>query len=736
MRWRAPNAFGACPHKALEAAREPQHKESNMKRRKIKYNMKHLLQTLLALAFCSSLTAQNLQLGWAYANGSTGADGANDIAVDAVGNTYVTGYFSGTVDFDMGPGVANLSTPPGQTATDAFVLKLDVNGNYVWAIRIGGTMNANRQGINIAFDNNGNLVVTGTFFGNVLLPPGNTNYVGSLTNRGSFIMKLDTAGNAIWSRAWANSTHEMRIRDIDIDASNRIVAVGWFNGSVNFSTTTTPNTKTSAGGFDIFVMKLNQNGDLMQVQTGGNANNTYASNVTVCANRYWISGSFNGTVDFNFGQATNNLTSNGSAIFGDLFLLRLDTNLTYIGAFALGGNTDFVATNELVSVDGQYVYHVGDFRGTNVDFNPSPTQTTLFGSGNNSRGFIQKFDNLGNLVWARAWTKNLPNSPSTTWNYNRKLAVMPNGDINILNFFQHSIDAHPNPNGVFPLTCPLPSSQDWCQCLIKLSSNGVFQGANLLSSGLGSSDFTYLATHESNLLLASSFVNPSQLFSNSPTASFTSAGMSDMLIAKLLSCQDTLVSATATSCGSYTLGNGQVVTQSGTYTDTLQTAIGCDSLVSLSLTINPLPNATVTQTGATFTAQPGFSYQWFNCQTNQPIAGETAQTFTATANGQYAVIVSNTNCADTSICYSITNIGLHEAHLPAVSMYPNPTNGQLRIETAQPWQKAEVIDLMGRIVISQNQAQDELDLTHLASGIYLVKVYFREGVVVQRVVKE
>jgi hypothetical protein len=168
----------------------------------------------------------------------------------------------------------------------------------------------------------------------------------------------------------------------------------------------------------------------------------------------------------------------------------------------------------------------------------------------------------------------------------------------------------------------------------------------------------------------------------------------------------------------------------------VQSALGCDSIVTTTLTINPLPNATVTQTGATFSAQPGYSYQWLNCLTNQPITGETNQNFTAVSNGHYAAIVSNGMCIDTSICFIVNNIGLNEVFLPQVNLYPNPTSGLLKIESKLPWQRAEVADILGRILITQPEQKEELDFSNLPTGIYLVKIFFDERFEVHRIVRE
>jgi len=73
---------------------------------------------------------------WAKAMGGTNPEGGESIALDAFGNVYTTGQFLGTVDFNPGSGVNNLTSAGGR---DIFISKLDNAGNFVWAKRMGGT---------------------------------------------------------------------------------------------------------------------------------------------------------------------------------------------------------------------------------------------------------------------------------------------------------------------------------------------------------------------------------------------------------------------------------------------------------------------------------------------------------------------------------------------------------------------------------------------------------------------
>ncbi|MFI5204684.1 MAG: SBBP repeat-containing protein, partial [Flavobacteriales bacterium] len=104
---------------------------------------------------------------WAKKLGGTNNDFARSIAVDNTGVVYVTGHFQGTVDFDPGAGVQNLISAGG---ADVFIGKYDVNGNYIWAVRIG--QSSYDLGHDIVIDGSGNCYVSGIFYGNVDFDPG------------------------------------------------------------------------------------------------------------------------------------------------------------------------------------------------------------------------------------------------------------------------------------------------------------------------------------------------------------------------------------------------------------------------------------------------------------------------------------------------------------------------------------------------------------------------------------
>ncbi len=182
---------------------------------------------------------------------------------------------------------------------------------------------------------------------------------------------------------------------------------------------------------------------------------------------------------------------------------------------------------------------------------------------------------------------------------------------------------------------------------------------------------------------------------NTATHTLVNAAGCDSIITLNLSIkQATTATDTQTACNTYTWIDGITYTESNnTATHTLVNAAGCDSIITLNLTINSV-NANVSQLSNTLTAETtAAGYQWIDCNNaNQAIDGETNQSFTPTANGNYAVTITNNGCESTSSCFTILGLSTNENEFGSeITIYPNPTKGLLEIDLGENQEEIQVV---------------------------------------------
>ncbi|MES2556842.1 MAG: T9SS type A sorting domain-containing protein [Bacteroidota bacterium] len=205
------------------------------------------------------------------------------------------------------------------------------------------------------------------------------------------------------------------------------------------------------------------------------------------------------------------------------------------------------------------------------------------------------------------------------------------------------------------------------------------------------------------------------------------AGCDSLMTFNLTLLQGSSSTVTTTVCSGYVGPDGTTYTASGTYIAVIPNAIGCDSTITLNLTVLTI-DTNVTVSGATLTSDHvgGTSYQWVDCATQTPIAGATSASYTATANGDYAVMITNGPCGtEMSECTTISNIGIEENGVVLVTAYPNPVSTKLTVVNADA--KAltlRLLDYAGKEISSRVSSEKEItiDMKNLSTGMYILKV--------------
>ena len=243
-----------------------------------------------------------------------------------------------------------------------------------------------------------------------------------------------------------------------------------------------------------------------------------------------------------------------------------------------------------------------------------------------------------------------------------------------------------------------------------------------------------------NPTVCNSYTSPSGNYIWTSTNTYTdtipnAAGCDSVITVNLTINNSTSSTINPTACSSYTSLSGNYIwTSSNTYMDTIPNAAGCDSVITVNLTINTV-DTSITQSGNTLTANvSGATYQWLDCDNgNAPVSGETNQSFTVTANGNnYAVEVTQKGCIDTSACYNITNVRILENDFGVeLTVYPNPTEGSLTISFRQQYTNlnVKVRSITGQQVSTSNFGTTNKVIFEIegAIGFYFIDITTKEG---------
>lgn len=267
------------------------------------------------------------------------------------------------------------------------------------------------------------------------------------------------------------------------------------------------------------------------------------------------------------------------------------------------------------------------------------------------------------------------------------------------------------------------------------SETGVYTDTLSNSNGCDSIIMVNLAVNYTTATLApevcESYVSPSGLYTWTETGTYmdtltNEAGCDSVITINLSILEPTASSLTETVCDAYLSPSGLYTwTETGIYTDILMNEAGCDSVVTIDLTVNTA-DASITAADYELTANAtGASYQWVDCNAGwTEIVGATDQTFEPLENGSYAVIVTEDGCTDTSDCADITSLEISTFDLSDAQLFPNPSDGAFVIELGRSYSNVEVAihDPAGREVYNslfQNQTRINVEI-ETAAGVYFV----------------
>lgn len=254
---------------------------------------------------CKLDSETNLQ--WVRSFGGYDYSEGVSVTIDRFGNVYFTGTFFGTVDFDPGEGVSNVTS---KGRSDFFVSKFDTNGNIKWVHTFGSSIE-NDIPTYIDADSYGNVYLSGYFSGTMDFD--SSEEVAELTptaETNNFLLKIDPNG----FYRWAINTPG---QSFTIDAEDNIYTTGRFKGTFDFDRGESTHEFSSNGENDISITKYSSNSTYLWTTTFGGLD--YDSGNYISSNdigNIIYTGKFSGTVDFGDSTVVENLSSQGeNAIF-------------------------------------------------------------------------------------------------------------------------------------------------------------------------------------------------------------------------------------------------------------------------------------------------------------------------------------------------------------------------------------------------------------------------------------
>ncbi len=359
-----------------------------------KQTSKIIIAALIAL---NSFMFSQTPFSFSKKVGGFGNENISKMRMDALGNSYVVGWFESTVDFDPGVGVANLTSIGG---ADIFFAKYDANGNYLWAKQIGTS--SDDYGRDLKLDASNNVHICGDFaYGmqSADFDPGAG--VAMLTTRGNidaFFAKYDLNGNYIWAKNVASQNNDHGAC-LSVDALGNVY-FGVMGSTVGIDYDPGPGVANIAisAPWNFVIAKYTSAGNFVwakPLQTYSTWHWMTDFENDAAGNLYAV-GYYSGTTDFDGGTGVANRTPVGGY---DACLLKYDPAGNFVWVKTAGGSQDDFGQALAIDNTQNLIFWTGSFKGTS-NFNVGSVGTSSTSVGN-SDIFMSKFDLNGNYILSK-----------------------------------------------------------------------------------------------------------------------------------------------------------------------------------------------------------------------------------------------------------------------------------------------------------------------------------------------
>ncbi|MFT3794300.1 SBBP repeat-containing protein [Flavobacterium sp.] len=444
--------------------------------------IKKIYCTTVLLCSIALASAQSTQ--WSGKFGGDGEDVVLAMHTDANGNTYTTGYFSLSCDFDIdATSEVFLHT---NSDFECFVQKTGPDGNFLWARGMGGVLGD--YGTKITTDAEGNVYVTGVFQDVADFDP--SDGIVTLTSAGSldiFVVKLNEYGDFVWARSFEGTEYE-ESNGIGVDSDGNVYVSGYFYAPLDFDPGEGEHILTAVSG-DGFLVKLNANGSFIWAKQFGGSDFDLATGMKTLPNGdVYISGNFTDTADFDPSPTeTYNLTADAGT--GGIYLMQLKANGDFVKAVKIGQvvNGGYGLSVDLDSTGAAYVTGYLTGVGTFVTDGGTVTMTPS----EYLNGYVAKITNEGTVAWAKQLTSDMLSTGYA-------VAVNNNDEVFVSGYFNGNLS-------LGDTTLTEVSELDSENFVTKMDTNGNFIWARQFG-GINTVDrFTMSVDNDSNVYLSGAF---------------------------------------------------------------------------------------------------------------------------------------------------------------------------------------------------------------------------------------
>jgi hypothetical protein len=339
----------------------------------------------------------NGTLLWAKRIGGSSNAFGNNIAVDGVGNSIVTGHFTGTVTFDPGePDEENLISTAN---SNIFVAKFDPSGDIQWAKNVGGSSFNTAGGYGIGVDGSNNILIAGLFKGTATFDQGEPDAVvlASVGDNDIFVAKYDPTGDIQWAKRAGGTSFDGGY-GIAVDGSGNSLITGYFTGTPTFGLgEANQTTFATAGGNDIFIAKYNSSGELQWAKKAGGTDYDHGRSITTDASgNGLITGQFKGSATFGAGDINETtLISFGNY---DIYIAKYNSSGVLQWAKKAGGIDPDEGQGIVADASGNSLV-TGRFYNSST-FGVGEANETTFLDFDGANIFIAKYNTSGELQWA------------------------------------------------------------------------------------------------------------------------------------------------------------------------------------------------------------------------------------------------------------------------------------------------------------------------------------------------